>query len=1108
MLHLPGVHQPQIIMFPNRLQLLEEIKTRSETLAAKISAAATAARNEWEFRRQFANLVEALARELGIPIDSREEYTIATGRVDAAYNRVIIEYKDPGTLRTRAKVDAAVQQLRGYLEGIALRDNLQLSRLFGVVTDGRFFIFVRQANGLWSGEPPVAVNTNTTARFLKLLFSLVSGKALSPQNLADDFGSQNDTAPQVTQALYNALGNIPPPLVKTLFNQWVTFFGEVTGYEERSAQLRDKPELQKFAASMGLDPQIVDPPHLFFAVHTYFALLIKFIAFLALSQFVSRYGGMNLSTLGGLESGELRDRLREMERGGLFRTLGIRNFLEADFFGWYLETWNPEVEAAIRGLINRLADYDPGTLEVSPEQTRDLLKKLYHTLMPRELRHDLGEYYTPDWLAQRVLDMLEAGRFRGDPRKKILDPACGSGTFLVLAIQRIKANCVRQGLHERDTLEAILEHVVGIDLNPLAVIAARTNYLLALGDLLAHRGKEIDLPVYLADSIVMPAEGEGLFGHDQYPIKTAVGPFFVPSVLRDREQIEILANQLEKCIESEVASTAFLARLQNDLALPDDQWQVARPLLEKLYEKFKELHSTGHNGIWSRILKNAFMPLFLKDFDYIVGNPPLVNWESLPEEYRQDSKKLWVKHGLFPHGGMDTILGKGKKDISMLMTYEAMDSYLKDGGKLAFVITQSVFKTSGAGQGFRRFILGSGTPIKPVFVDDLSSFQCFEGATNRTAVVVLQKGQQAKYPVTYNFWQKTAVGKSIGYDSNLEEVKAMTRQIPMLAGPVNANDPTSSWLTARPKALKAIRKVLGRSDYTAYAGVYSGGANGVFWLEILEQRPDGILVVRNLTEGAKRDVEQVTTEIEPDLVYPMLRGRDVQRWRAVPSAYTLMVQNPKTRRGIDEATLQVQYPRTWAYLKRFEPVLRQRAAFKRYFTRESKGKKVETGAFYSMFNIGDYTFSPYKVVWREQSASFTIAAVFPADKIVLPDHKLMMVPLDNKDETYYLLAILNSAPVRFGIESYNIAISTDTHILNNIKILKYNQNNTFMHQLSIEASKIYSAAGIKISDHEKQIDLLAAELFNITQEELKDIHWNLADLQGGGKLPPIPKLPF
>ena len=1091
-------------MLPERLALLEKIQSKADALTKKIHEAAATATNEWEFRRKFANFIEELAKELGIQLQVKEERTLATGRLDAAYNRIIIEYKAPGILRPslgHRQTQESLQQLRDYMGAVADEQYLQLERLFGLVVDGRFFIFVRYANQQWQKEDPVPVNQHTTARFLKLLFSLVSGKALTPKNLADDFGSKNDIAPQFAQALYAALANTSSPLVKTLFNQWTTFFGEVTGYEEGSVRLRDKPELKKFAQEMGIEPGLADPPRLFFAVHTYYALLIKFIAWLALSRFVSPFGGANLLTLSGLESGQLQARLREMERGGIFRTLRIRNFLEADFFGWYLLTWTPEIESAIRRLVGVLADYDPGTLEVSPEQTRDLLKKLYHTLMPRELRHDLGEYYTPDWLAERVLNMLEGQSFEGNPKKKLLDPACGSGTFLVLAIKRIKEYCLKQGFHERDTLEAILKNVAGIDLNPLAVIAARTNYLLALGDLLAHNQREIDLPVYLADSIVMPSEGDGLFGHDKYPIKTTVGTFLVPSVLKTSEQIEILANLLEECIEAEVSINSFTKRLQNNLALPEDKWQAAKPLLEKLYQQFQALHVKGENGIWSRILKNSFMPLFLKDFDYIVGNPPWVNWESLPEEYRQDSKKLWQKHGLFPHGGMDTILGKGKKDISMLMTYEAMDSYLKDGGRLAFVITQSVFKTSGAGQGFRRFRLGSGTPICPVGFDDLSSFQCFEGATNRTAVVVFQKGREVRYPVDLYYWQKTSTGKAIGYDAELNEVIEMTRRIPMRATPVEENDPTSPWLMARPKALRALKKVIGASDYRAYEGVNTGGANGVFWLEILKKRSDGLLLVRNITEGAKREVPPVTATIEPDLVYPLLRGRDVQRWRATPSANLLMVQDSKTRRGIDEETMQVQYPRTWEYLVQFKELLRSRAAFKRYFTRSTKKGVIETGPFYSMFNVGNYTFSPYKIVWREQSANFIAAPILSSEKIIMPDHKLMMVPLENKEETYYLLAILLSSPARLAIESYSMAISTNTHVLNNIQIPKYDSNHSILLKLSQIGPNVLSSQKVEKDKLETLIDQLAAKLWGITATELKDIQWNLADLKAGGRKP-------
>ncbi len=1098
-------------MLPSRLAQLEKIQKHAAAVAAQISAMAQAAANEAEFRRPFANLIEAIGREFDIPIILREEYSLAQGRADAAYNRLIVEYENPGSLRpslSHRHTAHAVQQVKDYMEGVSQEERQQLARLAGVATDGKFFIFVRHVDEDWLVEPPVPVNPQTTSRFLKLLFSLVSGKALIPINLIDDFGAQNLTAQRITRALNTALDGDLPALVRTLFEQWATFFGEVSGYEEGSARLRDKPELKKFARAMGLDPSRVFPPRLFFAVHTYFAILIKFIAWLALSRFISPLGGgPNLVTLSQLESGELRQRLQDMERGGLFRALGIRNFLEADFFGWYLHTWTPEIEAVIRLLIENLSDYDPGTLEVSPEQARDLLKKLYHNLMPRELRHDLGEYYTPDWLAQRVLDMLEGGKFKGDPRKKILDPACGSGTFLVLAIGRIRQYGQQQGYNERDTLEAILSNVVGIDLNPLAVIAARTNYLLALGDLLAHRQREIDLPVYLADSILTPAAGKDLFGKDKYPIKTTAGIFAVPAVLKTREHIEALANLLEECIESHVPLAAFLARVQTRLQLPEANWTEAQPLLADLYTQFQDLHAKGQNGIWSRILKNAFMPLFLRDFDYIVGNPPWVNWESLPETYRQDTKPLWQHHGLFPHSGMDTILGKGKKDISMLMTYAAMDSYLKDGGRLAFVITQSVFKTTGAGQGFRRFLLGSGTPIRPIHVDDLSSFQPFEGATNRTAVVVLQKGRPVAYPVPYTFWQKTVSGKSIGFDNELSEVTAMTRRIHMQAEPVKLTDRTSSWLTARPLALKAIKKVLGPSDYQAHAGVYSGGANGVYWLEILTQRPDGLLVVRNLTEGAKRQVPQVTAVLEPDLVYPLLRGRDVRRWQACPSAHILMVQDPVTRRGIAEETLQVQYPHTWAYLQQFEGILRERAAFKRYFTRQKKRKQIDSGPFYSMFNVGEYTFSPYKVVWPNMGDKAPAAVISKNnDGLIFPQHIITLVGLDNPEEAYYICSIVNSSIFMLAANSYSQHGGKsfgDPHILENIKINHFDEKNKIHLKLAEFAQNAHAMVASNDSEKlvklEAEIDELVASLYGITDAEFKEMQWNLSDLQSRGQ---------
>jgi hypothetical protein len=517
-----------------------------------------------------------------------------------------------------------------------------------------------------------------------------------------------------------------------------------------------------------------------------------------------------------------------------------------------------------------------------------------------------------------------------------------------------------------------------------------------------------------------------------------------------------------------------------------------------------DLHPKGLNGLWARLLKNNFAPLTVGRFDYIVGNPPWVNWEHLPDGYRQAIKPIWERYGLFPHGGMDTILGKGKKDISMLMTFTVMDGLLKDGGKLGFVITQSLFKTSGAGQGFRRFRIpqpdGADVPVRVVHVDDMVNLQPFEGASNRTAVMVLEKGRPTQYPVPYTVWRKTK-GARFTYESTLEEVQTATKRLHFEAEPVDPQDPTSSWLTARPKALRAIRKVLGQSHYKAHEGVNTGGANAVYWVDIVLERPDGLVVVRNLIEGAKIKVDEVTEPIEPDLLYPLLRGRDVQRWKAEPSALILMVQDPVKRRGIDEKDLQARYPRTYGYLKRFEPVLRQRAAFKRYFTRPERGGRVtETGPFYSMFGVGDYTFAPWKVVWREQSSTLTASVVGPqGNKPMVPDHKLMLVDCKRAEEAHFVCACLNSSVGQMVAISYAVEIQMNPHLLEHIRIPRFDPQDAVHCRLAKLSQAAHEAAKAgdekRLRQIEAEIDRQAARLWGLSQDELREIQASLHELE-------------
>jgi hypothetical protein len=442
------------------------------------------------------------------------------------------------------------------------------------------------------------------------------------------------------------------------------------------------------------------------------------------------------------------------------------------------------------------------------------------------------------------------------------------------------------------------------------------------------------------------------------------------------------------------------------------------------------------------------------------------------------------------------------------MTYAVIASFLKAGGKLGFVITQSVWKTSGAGQGFRRFRIGENGPhLRVIHVDDLSRLQVFEGASTRTSVFVLQKGQPTCYPVDYTYWQKISRGRGLDYDSTLEEVLAQTRRLQFQATPVDPNDPTSAWLTARPAALRAVQKVLGKSEYRAHEGANSGGANAVYWLEKAAERPDGLWIVRNITEGAKRKVEVVTVEIEPDLLYPLVRGRDVQRWLAQPSAYLLMTQDPKLRRGLDPKIMQSRYPKTWAYLKRFEAVLRERSGFKRYFTRKQGKQVIETGPFYSIFNVGDYTFAPWKVVWREQSAWFTVAVVGTRDgKCIVPDHKLMLIDCQDDKQAFYIAAVLNSVPVTITVWSYAIAIQQTTHIAEKVTIPAFDSKNANHLQLSTLSRRAHAlapaayggnvTAQAELAQVEAEIDRAAARLWGLTEDELDGLRQALSELKG------------
>ncbi len=297
--------------------------------------------------------------------------------------------------------------------------------------------------------------------------------------------------------------------------------------------------------------------------------------------------------------------------------------------------------------------------------------------------------------------------------------------------------------------------------------------------------------MYLADSVLLPELGEDLETSGLYQVRTSVGVFGVPQAVFAEGRFDRFCALLEESVRSGVPSDAFVERAVEKLGLSEAEGKAAAGPLRTLYEQLLELHRKGLDGLWARLLLNNFAPLTIGQFDYVVGNPPWVNWENLPDGYRKVTVPLWHRYGLVPPGGLQSILGSSKMDIAMLMSYVAIDRFLNSGGRLGFVITQSVFKTAGAGQSFRRFRLGDGGHfLQVVHVDDMVALNPFEGASNRTAVMILEKGKPTRYPVPYTVWRKKGRAR-FTYESTLKEVKAATRTLRLFAEPVDPDDPTS-----------------------------------------------------------------------------------------------------------------------------------------------------------------------------------------------------------------------------------------------------------------------------------------------------------------------------
>ena len=748
--------------------------------------------------------------------EGKYEYTLASGkRADALYGHILIEYKGPGKFLRDSDIKKAKDQVIGYIKALAGNESNYDKFLGIIISDKIGFIRYNKYSKEKEEDKKWELNIYDIEResiiMLIEAFRGLTRKTLSAEELVKDFGINSHISKKIIKLFYKKLLNTKNERTNMLFKDWMELFKQATGYNpEKLKEIKELSEDYEFEKSN------INYDALIFAIHTYYALIMKLIAAEVASlntggQLLESYIGDLINAYGeGIEA--LKDTLRELESGDIFKKfLGIDNFLEEDYFSWYVEEIDNELADAIYEVVKILSNYEMATPQLKPEFTRDLLKDLYHNLIPKDIRHNLGEYYTPDWLAELILDEVGLSyenletigkENRLKPLEiRVLDPACGSGTFLILYINRLKRYAEKHFLKPSELAPYIIKNVVGYDLNPLAVLAARTNFLLATVDLIrsarkAGKLKEVEIPIYLADSIMIK---EVKFFNTCYTLNTKVGELKIPiNIAQNTELLRKILNQMKislknKSTYKEFENSILLSNLTSE---EKEEFLKGKRCLEDLYKKLLDLEKYGKDGVWISIIKNAFAPMLKGKFDYVIGNPPWVSWENLPEEYRRSSEEFWKNYGL-----SKTInIGAFKKDLSMLFLVRCFDLYLKVGGKLGFVITFTAFK-SLAGAGFREF-LAKNTKIH--VIHDLVSLKPFEGATNMTGAIIIEKVCELKdiknndctiikeiqkeniNGIKHVMW----IGKKIDPKASLDDVKKMTKCYENLVMvPLIPNDP-------------------------------------------------------------------------------------------------------------------------------------------------------------------------------------------------------------------------------------------------------------------------------------------------------------------------------
>lgn len=425
-----------------------------------------------------------------------------------------------------------------------------------------------------------------------------------------------------------------------------------------------------------------------FIKHAYLALLIKTVL---ISKFVGKSGQNNNINLQKIID--------------IFEERGVPIFLN-DFFQWASEEKIVQTE-----IFNAL--YDANFI------IDDLFRTIYQEMVSPATRHALGEFYTPAPLAERMVEeVYKFGQYA-------LDPACGSGTFLVEILNFIN----NSNKKNEEKIEA-LSKIYGFDINPIAVLVARANLLL-LTDKLFGIGTKVPINIFLADSLnpindfisdidksklykkvekkgrikevtkISSLEGWGAstYGETERFNMPAINDSLVINIkfFKYTEQFSELLKELDRFLSKKIEFNEMLKKIYKSI---NDSWldeicegsttEKLRKNFEYLAKKLYDFVQLDKNHIWAYLLYNAIgvrkMKETMKGVDLIIGNPPwLTIADIMSSKYKEDVKKLSQEYDIYIGGKQSP-----HAEISTIFFCKTSDLYLRPNGTIFFILPATI----------------------------------------------------------------------------------------------------------------------------------------------------------------------------------------------------------------------------------------------------------------------------------------------------------------------------------------------------------------------------------------------------------------------------------